>query len=307
MGKIAFVFSGQGAQYPGMGHSLYENSAAAKAVFDHAEALQPGILELCFNSDKAVLAQTINTQPCVFLTDIAAAYALQEQDITVSMMAGFSLGEVAAVCFSGMISFDEVFRLVLYRAKVMQQCAEKYPGAMFAVLKLETAHVEAIAEQFNEAYPVNYNCPGQVVVAVALKEADAFSAAIKTAGGRAVRLNVNGAFHSPFMKEASDKLYSFLDNMQVTQPNIPVYANLTATPYVAEAFRHTLSAQVSNPVQWEKTIRTMRKEGCTHMVEVGVGKTLVGLIQKIDPEIFTCRVEDIQTLQDAARQLQEVE
>lgn len=305
MGKIAFVFSGQGAQYPGMGQALYAHSAAARELFERAEQLRPGITRLCFEGSRAELSQTLNTQPCVFLADMAAACVLQEQGIQAEMAAGFSLGEVAALCFSGVFSFEEAFRLVLFRAEVMQRCAQAHPGAMYAVLRLQADQVEALAARFSEAYPVNYNCPGQTVVAVAQREADAFSEAVKEAGGRAMRLEVSGAFHSPFMAEASEHLKSYLQNMKAAQPAIPVYANLTARPYEAEQIAETLSAQASSPVRWEATVRAMQADGCNKMVEVGVGKTLVGLIARIDPAIAACRVEDMQTLQQTMALLKE--
>ena len=198
MGKIAFVFAGQGAQYAGMGKELYEASPAARAAFDRAESLRPGTLEMCFSGPAEALSVTANTQPCLFAMDYACAAAAREAGVSPDCAAGFSLGEVAAMAFAGVMDFDEAFRFVIKRAEEMQSCAEKHPGAMGAVLRLTPAQVEDICRAFpDKAFPVNYNCPGQTVVACAVEVYDELSAKVTEARGRMLRLNVSGAFHTP--------------------------------------------------------------------------------------------------------------
>ena len=290
MGKTVFVFSGQGAQYPGMGKSLYENSPAAKAVFDMAESIRPGTIKQCFEGTKEELSVTINTQPCVFTADLAAAAAVQEKGIRPDYVAGFSLGEIAALAFAGMLSYEDAFRLVCRRAEVMDKAANENKGAMAAVLKLTPEKVEQICSEFEKAYPVNYNSPAQTVVAAAEDEIDALCARVKEEKGKAVRPAVSGAFHSPFMSSAADALAEYLEGIELKAPEIPVYSNVTAQPYEGD-YKALVAAQVKNPVKWQKTVENLAQQGADSFIEVGVGKTLTGLIRKIDPELKAVNIE----------------
>lgn len=290
MDKIAFVFAGQGAQAPGMGRDLYENFAPAREVFDRAEALRPGTLKQCFEGPADELTQTVNAQPCLFLTDYVCALAARETAGQPAFSAGFSLGEMAAAAFSGLLPFEEAFRLVIKRAALMGSCAEKNPGAMFAVVKLPAEKVVELCKSLPEAYPVNFNCPGQTVVACAQETAEALQAAARADGGRAIRLNVSGAFHSPFMREASLGFRAALADAVFSAPTMPLYANLTARPYESGSEADTLSRQISSPVRWQETVEHMISEGANLFVEVGPGNTLAGLIQKIDPGVHTVSV-----------------
>lgn len=292
MDKVAFVFAGQGAQYPGMGRDLYEKFPTARAVFDRAEQLRPGTINMCFEGDKAELSTTINTQPCLFAMDYACARVAMEVGAMPDMCAGFSLGEVAATAFCGMLDFDTAFRLVMKRAEFMQDCAERHPGLMYAVLKLTGDAVRGICAGIENAYPVNFNSPAQTVVACAAESEEALLAAVKAAGGRAMKLAVSGAFHSPFMADASDKMRSELEHVSFNEPLLPLYANRTAQPYVVGAEADTLSAQISSPVLWNDTIENMWQAGVRTFVEVGAGKTLCGLIKKIRPEATVAAVGD---------------
>lgn len=303
MEPVAFVFSGQGAQTPGMGKAWMDGQPAAAKVFELAEALRPGTQRQCFEGTKEELSQTVNTQPCLFCVDLAAAEALRAEGIAPAAVAGFSLGEIPALAFSGMLSAEDAFRLVCVRAEAMQACAEQNPGGMVAVLGLEAAVVEALCQEIGDAYPVNYNCPGQIVVTAKEDKLSQVRDAVKAAGGKALPLAVSGPFHSPMMAEAEAAVASFLQTSAAMQaPTIPVYANVTAMPYEAP-YADLTSAQVTHPVRWEETLRHMYGEGIRTFIEVGIGKTLSGFIRKTLPDARVFQVQDPQSLQETLNAL----
>lgn len=297
MGKVAFVFSGQGAQYSGMGKSLYEASPAAKAVFDTAEQIRPGTIAQCFESPVEELSVTKNTQPCLFCVDLAAAEALREAGVAADAVAGFSLGEVAAVTFAGMFTAAEGFSLVVKRGEAMQAAAEKVDSAMAAILKLSNEKVEELCRMHQGVYPVNYNCPGQLVVAGLKSSLGGFIEDVAANGGKAVPLKVSGGFHSPFMESASIRLAEVLGGMDVKAPQVPVYANYTAEPYTVQTAKELLVKQVSNPVRWQQTVEKLLEDGVDTFIEVGAGKTLSGLIRKTIPGAAIFNVEKPEDLQ----------
>lgn len=290
MGKIAFVFSGQGAQYSGMGKAMAEASPAAKAVFDMADSVRSGTSRQCFEGSAEELCQTVNTQPCVFAADLAAAYALTERGITPDSVAGFSLGEIAALAFSGMLSDEEAFRLVCKRGELMDKAARENPGAMAAVMKLTAAQVEEICRRFESTYPVNYNSPAQTVVATEGENARAFCQAVKEAGGKAVLLAVSGAFHSPFMAQAAQGLADYMKDITFSEPRTVIYSDVTAKPYEGD-YKALVKAQVESPVRWQSIVENMIADGTDTFIEVGVGKTLTGLIKRISPEVRAFKAE----------------
>ena len=304
MGKIAFLFAGQGAQYPGMGKSLYENSPAAKAVFDTAEAERPGTLQQCFAGTKEELTKTSNTQPCVFCVDLAAARALEEAGVHAKGAAGFSLGEVAALTFAEAFADDAAgFSLVTERGNLMQKANEENPGAMAAVLKLSNEQVEKICSEFPQVYAVNYNCPGQLVAAGVRSEMEPFCTAVAEAGGRAKMLAVGGGFHSPLMRKASAAFEILLEQFGMKLLAFPVYANYSAKPYES-SFTVLLARQIENPVRWQQTIEQMTADGFDTFVEVGPGKTLSGLVKRIVPQAVILRAdtfEDVKTVADSLK------
>lgn len=302
MSKIAFVFSGQGAQAPGMGKDLYDCSPAAKAVFDLADSIRPGTSQQCFEGTQEELNVTINTQPCLFACDLAAAKAAQERGIQPDCAAGFSLGEAAAVAFSGMLTEAEAFSMVCKRAELMNEAAQKNPGAMAAVMKLSPQQVETLCGPIENAWPVNYNSPKQTVVAASADTIDQVVEAASAQRGRAVKLAVSGAFHSPLMHSAADGLREYLASVSLREERLPVYANLTAEPY-GEDKKETMAAQCENPVRWQKTIENMIANGVDTFIEVGVGKTLAGLIKKINPEVTVYQIENKEGLDAAAEAL----
>ena len=289
--STALVFSGQGAQYTGMGKDLYENSPAAKAVFDMAESIRPGTIKQCFEGTKEELAVTINTQPCVFITDLAAAAAVAEKGVTIDCVAGFSLGEIAAIAFAGMLSYEDAFKLVCKRAELMDKAAKENPGAMAAVMKIFPEQVEEICAGFEKAYPVNYNSPAQTVVAASREEIDELCEEVKAVKGKAVKLAVSGAFHSPFMNTAAEGLAEYLKDIDLKEPTIPIYANATAEPY-KDDYKMLISAQVNHPVKWQKSVENMISNGVDTFIEVGVGKTLTGLIKKINADVKAVNIEN---------------
>ena len=290
MGKIAFVFSGQGAQYSGMGKELYEASPAAKAVYDMADSVREGTSKQCFEGTTEELCKTVNTQPCVFTADLAAAYALVEKGITPDCVAGFSLGEISALAFSKMLSDEEAFRLVCKRGELMDKAATENPGAMVAVMKIEPQKVEDVCSRFDKTYPVNYNSPAQTVVATTSETVDAFCEAVKEAGGRAKQLAVSGAFHSPFMADAAEGLGKYMENMDFSDPQIQIYSDYTAKPYEGD-YKGLVKAQVENPVKWQTIVENMAADGVDTFIEVGVGKTLTGLIKRINPDVKAFKAE----------------
>ena len=284
MGKVAFVFSGQGDQHPGMGKELAEACPVAAAVYEMCDRFRPGTSAQCFSGTAEELMETKNTQPCLFAMELAAAAALQEKGVKPDAVAGFSLGEVAAATVAGVFDQETGFRLVCRRGQLMQAAADRFDTAMAAVVKLTAAQVQELCSRFSGIYPVNFNCPGNITVSGLASQMPDFSAAVKAAGGRALPLKVKGAFHSPFMQEAANAFQKELDRAVLRKPEIPLYSNLTALPYGDSAAK-LLSGQICSPVQWEKLIRNMIADGVDTFIEIGPGRTLTNMIKKTVPEV----------------------
>ena len=300
--NTVFMFSGQGAQYPSMGRELYEHNSAARAVFDMAESIRPGTVEQCFSGSDEILQMTENTQPCVYCVDLAAAEALREAMIVPDMLAGFSLGEVAALAFSGAVTYEDGFKLVCKRAKFMQEASEMVDAAMVAVLKLSDDMVIDLCGEFSKVYPVNFNCPGQIVVAGESSELAAFVNRVKDAGGRSIKLKTSGGFHSPFMDEASIAFAQELEKADILSPKTILYSNTTGRPYDGNT-KELLAKQICSPVRWESSIRHMLENHVDTFIEVGPGKTLCGLVQKIADNVEILNVEDIKSLEETLKAL----
>ena len=298
MGSVAFLFAGQGAQHPAMGVDLIEASPAAAEVFAIADEVRPGTSEQCRSASKEELSQTENTQPCVFVHDLAAAAALRERGVVPAACAGFSLGEVAALTFAGAFDTRTGFELVCERAALMAAAAERHPGGMRAVIKLDAAQVENLAAQAGEdCWPVNYNSPQQTVVAGAPEALQELDVLVKEAGGRAMKVAVSGAFHSPYMAEATEGLATYIQAGHAPSPLlIPVMANMTAAPYPADprAASDVMANQVSHAVRWVDTLHALQTQGIDTFIEVGPGKTLSGLVKRTlsDVRVYSCETAE---------------
>lgn len=294
-GKIAFVFSGQGAQCPGMGKALCETSEVAAAVFALADRIRPGTSQQCFYGTKEELNLTINTQPCLFSVDLAAARAVEALGIRADLTAGFSLGEIAALAFSGALEDETAFRLVCKRAEFMQEAAERNPGAMGAALGIEAETLSKVLARFENAQAVNFNCPGQIVFAAKESDIDEIAAAVQENGGKFRRLAVSGAFHSRFMEDASRKMLEYLEHVSVRPASVPVYANRTAEPYgeTEREMKSLIAEQICSAVQWQSTIERMIRDGASIFIETGEGKVLSGLIRKIDKSVKVLHYSEV--------------
>ena len=282
MGRVAFVFSGQGDQYPGMGKELAKQYPAAAAVFSMCDSIRPGTSRQCFSGTEAELKETKNTQPCLYAMEMAAAAVLIQKGILPDAAAGFSLGELSAAAAGGIFDYETGFRLVCERALLMHRESQKQESFMAAVLRLSKEETEELCKKYPQVYPVNYNCPGQITVSGLAEQKEAFLSAVKEAGGRAVPLSVSGAFHSPFMKQAAEDFAAVLSSCSLKKSIIPVYSNMTAMPYKEEPEK-LLSGQIKSPVLWEALITQMIADGIDTFIEIGPGKTLTNMIRKISP------------------------
>ncbi|MDR1668188.1 MAG: ACP S-malonyltransferase [Bacteroidales bacterium] len=280
--KIAYVFPGQGAQYPGMGKDMYEQSQQARMLFDEAnEILGFPITEIMFLGSENDLKQTKVTQPAIFLHSVIMAKMLGDR-FRPDMVAGHSLGEFSALVASKALSFKDGLMLVSKRARAMQKACEAEPSTMAAVLGLEDEKVEALCRLISGVVPANYNCPGQVVISGAVAAVDAACEKMKEAGAkRVLRLQVGGAFHSPLMEPARMALEQAIDETEFLLPVCPVYQNVNAKAVIhPDQIKANLMAQLTAPVLWTQSVKNMIADGATDFIEVGPGKVLQGLITK---------------------------
>jgi len=286
----AYVFPGQGAQFTGMGKDLYESSALAKELFEKAnEILGFRITDIMFEGTAEELKETKVTQPAVFLHSVILAKTLGE-DFKPEMVAGHSLGEFSALVANGTLSFEDGLKLVSQRALAMQKACEITPSTMAAVLGLADNIVEEVCASIDGiVVAANYNCPGQLVISGEITAVEKACEAMKTAGAkRALILPVGGAFHSPMMEPAREELAAAIEATTFSSPICPVYQNVTASAVSdANEIKKNLIIQLTAPVKWTQSVQQMIADGATLFTEVGPGKVLVGLINKIDKEAVT--------------------
>ena len=285
----AYVFPGQGSQFPGMGKDLYENNSEAKAMFDKAnEILGFDIADIMFNGTDEDLKQTKVTQPAVFLYSVALAKSMGEE-FKPEMTAGHSLGEFSALVAAGALSFEEGLKLVAARASAMQKACEITPSTMAAVLNLSDERVEEICAEIKEGIVVaaNYNCPGQVVISGEEAAIDAACQKLLEAGAkRALKLKVGGAFHSPLMEPAREELAAAIEKAEFKTPKCPIYQNVTAQAETnPDIIKENLVAQLTAPVRWTQSVMNMINDGATSFTEVGPGSVLQGLVKKINNSV----------------------
>lgn len=306
--KTAFLFSGQGAQYPGMGKELYETYEAAREVFD-AVSLDFDVKKLCFEGPAEQLNDTQYAQACIFVTSMAAAAVLKEQGITPDVCAGLSLGEYSALCYGGSFSVKDGAAIVRERGKLMANALPAGTSAMSAVMMLdEKAILEACEEVKNIGVCeiANYNCPGQIVITGDKAAVEAAGELCKEKGARRViPLQVSGAFHSSLLTEAGEQLREVLSRYELNKSALPVYNNISGTIETG-SLEDILSKQISHSVYFEQTIKNMLADGVTTFIEVGPGKAVSGFVKKCTKgmDIIIAHVEDTASLQDCIKCLQ---
>ncbi len=292
----AFVFPGQGAQFPGMGEDLYNNSTEAKALFEKANSILGfNITKIMFEGSVDDLKETKVTQPAIFLHSVLLAKTIK--NFAPDMVAGHSLGEFSALVANGTLTFEDGLRLVAKRAMAMQKACEIAPSTMAAIVGLTDDVVEEVCSSIDDVVvPANYNCPGQLVISGSVSGIDKACDLLTEKGAkRAIKLVVGGAFHSPFMEPAREELAAAIETTTFGNPICPVYQNVNAKPVNnPSVIKENLISQLTSPVKWTQIVQNMIADGATSFTEVGPGKVLQGLVKKVDRKMETTGVNSYQ-------------
>ncbi len=292
----ALIFSGQGAQYEGMGKDLYDNFAVAKEICDIGDEITGGLMsKVAFNGSLEELSKTKNTQPCMFIHQAMCLSVLKEKGISYDGVAGFSLGEYGAIYGSGALSFEDCLKLVIARGQFMEEATAKNKGAMAAIIGLLDEEVIEISKK-SDVYPVNFNCDKQLVIAGSEENIDKAITLFETTKARVKKLNVSGAFHSPFMEEASHKLEEYLKDVEIKEPNCEIYSNVTSN--IMGDIKENMVKQVKNPVLWKQSMENMIKKGYNVFYDLGAGKTLSSFMRKIDKSVTTINVDNLKSIEE---------
>ena len=312
MSKLAFVFPGQGAQKVGMGKDFYDNYDVAKKMFKEAdEALGYSIMKMCFEGPEEDLKLTANTQPAILTISCIANEILKENGIQPEITGGHSLGEYSALVAAGVLNFQDAVALVHKRGSYMQEAVPVGEGGMAAIIGVDRDKIVEVCQQVSAESPVqavNFNCPGQIVIAGATKGVELAVEELKAAGAKkAVILPVSAPFHSTLMKPAAEKLAVELDKVTISDAKIPVVANVSAEILTkAEDIKASLVAQAASPVLWEDCVARMKEFGADVLLEAGPGKTLCGFNRRIDKTITSLNVEDVASLEKSLDYFKEV-